>query len=110
MHESCFDGAPQVGLASHVIDCVVDEHGVEEPTESQRAHVTLVVLAVGAEPAGDLQHLGRQVDQGHGEAVLEVHGVMPATASQPQDVAYGNRSRVKHPGQEVCLLCVILRR
>ena len=72
---------PQVVLGGHVVDGVVDQHGVEGPAQPHRAHVALV-LAPGVEPPGDPEHAGGEVDQGQREPRLQVHGVVPAAAAQ----------------------------
>jgi hypothetical protein len=76
------DRGPEVLLRGHVVDGVMGEHRVELPSQPQRAHVALDVLAVGIQLPADLEHRRRHVGQRHGEVALEVRGVVASAAAQ----------------------------
>jgi hypothetical protein len=60
----------------------VDEHRVEGPTEPDRPHVALDVLALRVQAPADLEHAGRAVDEREVEPCLQVRGVVPAAGAE----------------------------
>ena len=72
----------QVVLGRQVHHRVVDEHGVERPSEPERPHVAEDVLAVGVQLAREGQHLRRDVGQGAREVLLEVRRVVAAARAE----------------------------
>ena len=82
MDERGFHRALQVLLAPQVHHCVVDEDRVEEAAEPHGAHISLEVLTLRVQLPAHLQHVGREVDEGHLETSLEARGVVPTAASE----------------------------
>ena len=64
----------------------MDEDGVERPVEADRSHVALDVLELRVQPAAELEHLGRAVDEREREVSLEVRGVV---ASPTPELEHG---------------------
>ena len=75
---------PQVRLARHVADGVVDQHRVEGAPQAQRAHVADQVLALGIDRRADGQHRRRDVGQGELQPALEVRRHVPAAGTELQ--------------------------
>ena len=55
--ESGLDRSPEIVLSGHVLDCVVDEHGVETASEPRRTHVATPMVTLGVQLARDVEHL-----------------------------------------------------
>jgi len=72
--------------------------------------MSLEVPALGVEPAGDIEHPLREVDQRQGEVGLQVDGVVAAATPQLQDLAHGDRRRTEDARGVGRLLGVLLRR
>jgi hypothetical protein len=96
--------------ASHVVDRVVDQDGVEHPAQPDRAHVPLLVRALGVEPLRDGQHPGGQVDQGQVQAVLQVHRDVAAATAEIEHLADLDGRGGEQPGQVGGLRRVLPRR
>jgi hypothetical protein len=99
MGEGSFHGLPQVVRRGHVINRVVDEHGVEQAAQSQGPHVALQVLTLRVQRAAHLQHAGRQISQCHVRKVLlEVGRIVPTPGPQLQQ---GGRCGQAGTGQQL---------
>ena len=62
------DGRAKVVLGREVRHGVVDEHDVEGPSEPERAHVSLEVLALRVQPLTEREHVGREVRERAGRS------------------------------------------
>jgi len=77
----------QIILCGHVHHRLVDEDRVEGTAEADSAHVTGDVLALGVERAADVVHPVCGLDEGHGEGVLHVRGVVAVAAAELEHLA-----------------------
>jgi hypothetical protein len=66
----CFEHRGEIVRGGHVVDRVVDEHGIEVTPEADRAHVPGDVLTFGIERTAHREHVCGEIDQRHGEVLL----------------------------------------
>ena len=76
---------PQISLRSQILDRVVHQHRVEGPTQAQRTHVALDVLALRIRTLTEREHARREVDERCPDSVLVVKSGVPRARAQLQE-------------------------
>jgi len=79
MFRRCLECRPQVVLGQHIVDGVVNDYGLEFPSQLDRTHIPDMMFDPGIELARAVEHFIRQV---HGRC-LEIIGQMREIVPTP---------------------------
>jgi hypothetical protein len=103
------DRLPQIGLGSHVVDSVMNKDGIEASPETQRAHISADVFALGIQLSRDGQHVIGEIDQRHLEFTFEMERVVATSTPKLEDRTSRRFGRAQQRCNERCFLGVLLR-